>query len=330
MKKKKHAFFSFFIAGVLLIGSTSAAFADSKAELKKEYEFTVKNADHLEYDAPEKIKENGKTYKLLNIKYEIVEDNIVEITKRVKTSDKNDFPRTIKERVNGKILTLTAKTEAPQWKEVKADSVIKTQEYGSRAEIPQTIEETKIGSDGKQKAITLEFTGVENRFRTETFSAPAKFYSATKGGEKYSFNGKIVKVSGSSPTWNGYKDDVKDYLGVKGNSNYTIEGARWTSSSKPVGEQYVRTATYVGIKVVPLYVATFTESEATAKAYTADVTYAAIDPELEIKAKVIATYDRIIGMREIIMIGGGVAVLAIAAAAIIFFLHRRKRSNLRW
>ncbi|MFR8071237.1 MAG: hypothetical protein ACLU7V_01085 [Anaerovoracaceae bacterium] len=55
--KKKNRCFSFFIAGALLIGSASFAFAEAKADLIKEYEYEAENVRDLSYDAPEELKE---------------------------------------------------------------------------------------------------------------------------------------------------------------------------------------------------------------------------------------------------------------------------------
>ena len=323
MRRKRKFILPFFLAGALLIGSASAVFASSGADLIKEYEYKADTTVNPSYDAPERLKEGGKTYELTDIKYEIVRDNFIEVEKTVKLSDKNKLEKTIDhELADGSKARLTAESNI-SWSEATADGIIRTQEYKNRSEIPEQITGTKPGADGEEIEITLKLSDTENLSRTENFAAPATFYAPSPDATKYQFNGKTVTISGS-PVWSSYKSDVKDYLGINGN-DYQITGGSWSSDFTKQGDKYVRTARYTGTKTVPFFRATYTETDDTTKIYTANVKYTGTSGKAVIKA--IASYDRVLGAREYIMIGVGVLILAIAAAAILFIIGKRRRRN---
>lgn len=320
--KKKNRCFSFFIAGALLIGSASFAFAEAKADLIKEYEYEAENVRDLSYDAPEELKEEGKTYRLLSVEYEVIKDNEIKVMKHVETSDRDDFDREIKHELpSGKTVTLKAEDDI-SWKEKTVDAVTVTQEYKSRSDVPQQITSQKESEDGEMVDITLALSGIEDYSRKKAFSAPATFYTPVRGGSMYRFNGKVVTITGGSPVWSGYQADVKEYLGLNGNE-YAVTGGSWSDGYTLSGGQYVRHATFTGTKSVPLYRATFTETDDTAKVYTAEIAYAGLDGKAKIKA--IASYEKVLGVREYIMIGAGILVLALLIAAAIYLIGRRRK-----
>lgn len=309
---------------LLLICSTSFVFAANN--IVREYEFKAVDPDNLKYDVPEKVTEDGKTYKFQNVKYEIIEGQTIEVTERVRTNDKEDYAKSIEHKLpSGKTVTLYAE-DGISWKEDEAEGIVRTQEYRSQNDIPQSIIDTKPEGNGNETEITLTLSGVESYSRTESFQAPATFYTPVRGGSMYQFNGKVVTINNGNPVWSGYQDDVKDYLGLNGNT-YSITGGNWSDDYTLTGGQYVRHATYIGTRSVPRYRATFTETDATTTVYTADVTYSGIDPDKEVTAKAIVTYERGIGTREIIFIGAGIVIIALAVASILLFISRRKKKH---
>lgn len=300
----------------MIFGSTSTAFAKETNEVTKTYTFHPESKSNLKYDVPQKIDKDGKEYKLKDVKYKINDKKSKEVTKSVTSISKEKYPKTLTDTVSGREVTLVAET--PQWKEVNAEGLIKTIEYKNESDIPQTIKDSKPSSDGSQIEITMQLTGTEALSKTEEFSAPAKFYSPYPDSTQYMFNGKIVELSGNSPEWGDYKADVKEYLGLNGNT-YQISSGRWTSQPVKQGDQYVRTAIFAGTKQVPFYRATYKETADTTRQYTADITYSYIT------AEAVAVYEPVdnTSIDKII----AVLVFAIAVSLIIFFLKKREKKS---
>lgn len=325
MKQKilKHIFPVILIV-TLLFGSVSFVFGEvegkAKADLVKNYTFYSTDYKNPKYDAPKEIEEKGKKYELKNISYRVLNEPI-EVTKHVKLKDKNEAELSVTENINGKDITLTANPAEIEWKETKEETTVKFKEYKSRSSIPKSIKSTKTDSSGNKVDVTLTLTETKNISKTEKFSAPAKFYSPTENGKLYMFNGKKVNISGSSPIWNTYKDDVKAYLGLNGNT-YSITGGSWTSEPVKSGDRYVRTASFTGTKVVPLYRATFTETADTTTVYEADVTYVDTNGA---KVKAVAEYDRVLNMTKIIAVGIGILILAGVLVALFLYLAKKRK-----
>lgn len=300
----------------MIFGSTSTAFAKETNEVTKTYTFHPESKSNLKYDVPQKIDKDGKEYKLKDVKYKINDKKSKEVTKSVTSISKEKYPKTLTDTVSGREVTLVAET--PQWKEVNAEGLIKTIEYKNESDIPQTIKDSKPSSDGSQIEITMQLTGTEALSKTEEFSAPARFYSPYPDSTQYMFNGKIVELSGNSPEWGNYKADVKEYLGLNGNT-YQISSGSWTSQPVLQGDQYVRTASFTGTKQVPFYRATYKETADTTRQYTADITYSYIT------AEAVAVYEPVkdTAIDKII----AVLVFAIAVSLIIFFLKKREKKS---
>lgn len=304
---------------LLIFGSTSTAFAKEENEITKTYTFYPESKSNLKYDVPEKIDKDGKEYELKDVKYRINDKKSKEVTKSV-TSTSKKYPKTLKDTVSGTEVTLVAET--PQWKEVNAEGLIKTIEYKNESDIPQTIKDSKPSSDGTQIEITMQLAGTEALSRTEEFSAPAKFYSPYPDSTQYMFNGKIVELSVNSPEWGDYKADVKEYLGLNGNT-YQISSGSWTSQPVKQGDQYVRTASFTGTKQVPFYRATYKETADTTRQYTADITYSYIT------AEAVAVYEPVdnTSIGKIIAIGAGVIVFVILVIALIYLLSKKRKEK---
>lgn len=306
------------LLGVLLItSSTSLVFGAS--QITKTYDFNPESETYLHYEVPKTIKERGKEYKLKDVNYAINEEQTIRETKKIKTIDKEKYPKTITKKVNGETYILTAPADI-NWKETSYDEVTKVQEFLNKNDIPQQINSTKKDENDEDIDIVLNLTDVREKTRTESFTAPAKFYSYVKEHNEYVFNGKTVVVSNSSPTWSGYKDDVKEYLGLNG-SQYVITGGKWTSELTASGDKFVRTASYTGTRTVPLYEATFVESDETSKGYTADVTYSYL------VATATAVYEPAFSKAAIIAIGAGVVILIIGLICILYTIAKRKRED---
>ncbi len=318
MKKR---ILTFALSALLTFGSASCVFAESKAELVKEYNFKSSGGE-LKYDAPEKIREGGRTYKLTGIEYR-TNDN-VSIRKTYRTANKEDF----KPEDTIRHITKSGKKISLQLQDItwKTEEVEYMQQYSSQREIPghrmQTVElEGKENDKKEELEVELRLTGVADKSRVEEFAAPATFYGSAPDVRKFSFGDKIIMVSEDSPIWEGYEEDVKEYLGVSDGS-YAVTGGSWEGDFKETDNGYVRTAIFTGTKDVPVYEATFK-----GVIHEVTATYTGTDPDLATDATATASYERAFGLRESIMIGAGVLVSALAAAAILFLIRRRRREN---
>lgn len=326
-KKNLTTFFSFLLSVLLILGSTSVSFADEKnSSLVKEYEFKTDYVDDLSYDAKEKIKQDGKTYKLVSIDYEVVKDNTIKVKKKISTTDKSKYEKSVEYQLpSGKMIKLHIRDKIKWKKHVSA--VTKTQEYRSLNVVPEEINTTKETPDGSVIDIVLSLSDTENFTRVEKFSSPANFYAYMENAVMYMFNGEKVRIAGNTPVWSGYQDDVKRYLGLNG-SAYEITGGVWSTSFVPYGEdQYIRTATFTGTKSTPLVRATFVETDETANMFVADVTYVGFDPDNRSVACAFASYERCIGTKEAVAIGVGVLILILGTVTALYIVAKRKRNE---
>lgn len=296
---------------ILLVVSGAGTSVFGASQLKKEYKFYPDSENHLEYNVPKTLEKDGKTYNLIDVTYRV--DDTIRISQKVTTKDK-DYPKNITKTVKGEQVVLTANEDNIKW-EKKVDSVKRVQEYKNRGDIPDSIDATK-----NDKKIKLELINIEDTSKNENFAAPAKFYAPNPNETVYKFNGKIVTIKGKTPTWAGYKEDVKSYLGLKGNT-YSVTGGKWTSEFKKDGDMYIRTATYTGSKIVPVYRATFVETADTSTTYTAEIEYD------RIAATAVATYETKSSLGKIIAIGAGAAILIALIIALLYLIAKRHRSE---
>ena len=325
MKKKKiiSLALAFCIAAVPCF-----SFADSK-DMTKEYKFTSDTdvITDLSYDAPEKIKEDGKTYKLKDIEYKVIgESKPLTEKKKVITRSKDDFDKKLIVKRDGKEVTLKADTDAIEWETSDTLKTTKSQEYKEGDVIPQSISSTKVDSEGNTVDITLNLKGTVKSTKKENFSTPAHFYSYTKDTRVYTFHGKKITVNENSPTWDGYKNDVAKALGLNGNE-YTITGGSWTNVKKD-GDQYVRTATYTGTRTMHIVTANYEETEATAgKEYSANVTYVEADFEPEYTVNAIASYKQCLSTAVKVALGAGLALMLLAAVMILWTIAKKRKNE---
>lgn len=328
MIKKRNKPISLFIiittCALLIFSSASVAFAAEKQYLIKEYNFETDYVDDLSYTPQEKIKKDGKTYKVASVEYKVIKDNTTKIKKKISTTNKNDYEKTIGHKLpSGKTIKLMIRNKV-RWKE-HLQAVTKEQEYKALSDVPEIIRDTKEDPAGNTIDIVLSLSETEPFTRVEKFSSPAKFYAYMETGVMYMFNGKKIMTAKDAPTWPSYEEDVKSYLGLNG-SAYKITGGSWNDSFVPYGqEQYVRTATYTGTKSTPLIRATFTETDDTARMFVADITYVGYDPDNRSKACAVVSYERTIGTKEAIMIGAGIAIIVAALVAILYLIAKRRK-----
>ena len=224
------------------------------------------------------------------------------------------------------ILNLKEGDEGIEWKSIYRSPKVMTREYASLSEIPSSLIST-VNENGKTINVTCNKSDVKKKSKTAVFSAPAKFYGYPDS-DIFSFNGKRVRITSNNPVWNGYKKDVAQYLGSKG--NYNITGASWSTNMKPYQDMYVREARFTGTKTVPFYEATYVESNATRNLYEATVTYEGINPNQKLEAEATVTYKMVekglTTFQKVLIAAAGVMVLI---AVIILILFRSKKKERR-
>ena len=306
--------FSLFTAGT--------AFADD-GYLTKEYPFTAESEEDLTYDCPEEISEGGKTYVLEDVEYEVIPGDTVSVTRDIKI-DAEKLEKEITETIDGKTYTLVAVD--PKWekKEIKKEpeeTLFLTKEYPYGDAIPETV------SDGGK---TFTKKSEETLSRTETWQAPANFSASDTSAKVYSFNGKLVTINGTDPVWDGYTDDLKDYLGISGN-DYGITGISWDGGFTGTDGNYSRTATVTGTRTVYYNSVTYSyqEEKDPEYEYTAKVTY--IDKnadESTINAVAIAKYkEKSTFPVKAVAIGCGIAIVAAAGSSILYVLAKKNKKD---
>lgn len=313
--------FSFFIIFLLVFSMGISAYAETtyhkekSGKVKAEKEISVNGGDIPSADFEEKIKKDGKTYKLINVSYKVIEKRKPVIyTKTITLSDKSKLKREITKTIDGKSYDLTVIKE-PKWKDKSISERTETREYASKDRVPQNL-----SVEGKK----LNLVNVKETTKKDTYSAPITFYSNSKNTNLYYFNGKVVSLQNGQPRWAGSESDIKNRLGIN-NRQYSINSVNWQGGYTKTANGYVRRATVSGTKVIPVAVATFQTERKTN--YTAKVTYTDSQfPDGETKTLATATYEKEgLTVQDYIKIGAGVLILALGIAFLIWWLRKKNK-----
>lgn len=290
---------------------------NTEGDITKTYTYISSDRYGKDKDIAKHITDGGKTYKLKDVKYEV---EPLSLKRDVKTGADKKFDKNIKAEVEGKEFSFVSSADIKWIKEAERKEITKDVEYLKQADIPKEIQEGDY---------TLKLNTVEEKSRTENFTAPALFISYSKDATEYYFNGKRVSI-GSVPVWEGYAEDINKYLGVNG-ANYLITGSSFTGENLPSGSadgHYERTAIYSGTRQVPYYLANYTYSgdDLENVSYKASVLYTSTDGY---KVKATAYYEKE-GMslkQKILVFSAGILVLAVAAAIVIVLAKRKKKKD---
>jgi len=295
---------------ITLVFTSFAApvFAADEKTLTYDYYFEADSADDLSYSADEEeLVIDGKHYRLTDVKCELYSEPITE-KKSLKSKNKEAEPY-ITKMVEGTEIKLYAPSNI-EWTD---NSVEYKQEYKTEAEVP----ETAVVEDKE-----LALKSIEPGSRTENVSTTAKFYSDDPNTREYIFNGKTVILRGSDPEWDGYINDYAEYLGIKNDNDYAINGSYWNGAAVKTDGGYVRTATIYGTKTVNYVIATYGLKDDDEK-YTAEITYTS-----KYIGHAVATYDRYMTTKQkLIYAGVGLALLALLATSILFILKRKREED---
>ena len=304
---------------IILTLSSTTVFADSnvikkdKNTIEKTYKYVSNGENKKDKSIEKKIKYDGKEYVLKDIKYD---NKPIEIKEKVKVENKEDYLKIIEKDIYGKRVKFKAK--GVKWDDKEKISLSESIEYQNRGDIKNEIEK-----DGH----VLKLENITSKTKTETFNAPAVFYSYDKDTNEYIFEGKTVHI-GNTPLWDGYQRDIKEYLGINGN-DYSILGGTFTSENILVDEStnlHQRTAIYRGSKIVPYYLATYQfNGEDNLKEHEGEITYVA-DGYYKTNADVTYTVTESL-MAKILKYGLGILVLGTAVALILFLLKKKKKED---
>lgn len=317
MKRRQIGFF-FFIALMLF----NVSFAESEGEVKElpsgkikiEHRFDQNGADNLSYQYKEHVKYKGGKYKLVKKRYEIIKKNDpVSVYVNVNLKDKAKLKKTITKTIDGVKYTLTA--QSPKWKVIKENIKTYTRQYPSKNSVPE-----RLNVSGSE----FSLVGIKNETKIERYNTPLTFYAVNKRTNLYSFQGRLIKLKGNTPTWDGYERDIRRKLGENG-SDYSISNVRWRGGFVKSGKNYVRVATVQGRKVIPMAVATFQNINPN-QSYRARVKY--VDekyPQGKVSAMCICTYEKDNSfIKKLIAVGVGLLVISIAMASILYLMKRKK------
>ena len=307
MKRNK---FKIFLSMLLIVlFSTTCIFANSDKEKTYLVEYIGGRDDTK---AEKRLKEKGKEYVLKDVK---VNEKPFEIKKNVTKDEKGEYPKEIKYWYKGKVYKLKALKENFKEEKEKREEYI---EYRSRADIKNAITKDNLIYSLEQ---------VSQNSKTEDFKAPAVFTKYGIDSNEYIFNGKRVVVD-DSPAWQGYENDIKDYLGINGNS-YSITGGRFTSGNILVDEaeeKYERKAEFYGRKSVPVYTAKYVfEDEKTSS--KGEVTYGIKGAKKIEKTLIYEEVQKKITLKEILAYGAGILVVSLGIGYILYILAKKNKKR---
>lgn len=307
MKRNK---FKVFLSMLLIfLFSTTCIFANSDKEKTYLVEYIGSRDDTK---AEKRLKEKGKEYVLKDVK---VNEKPFEIKKNVTKDEKGEYPKEIKYWYKGKVYKLKALKENFKEEKEKREEYI---EYQSRADIKKAITKDNL---------TYSLEQVSQNSKTEDFKAPAIFTKYGIDSNEYIFNGKRVVVE-DSPAWQGYENDIKDYLGINGNS-YSITGGRFTSGNVLVDEaeeKYERKAEFYGRKSVPVYTAKYVyEDEKTSS--KGEVTYGIKGAKKIEKTLIYEEVQKKITLKEILAYGAGILVVSLGIGYILYILAKKNKKR---
>lgn len=318
MKSKANKIVSLFFALIMVFVSTALSYA-ANTDITKTDIFYSKTKDY-NYAADKEIRQNGKTYKLKNIKYELVADKGAEI-KNVKLENLTEekAPGTKNFKVKGKKVAFILDKDNTKFEKNKKEGI-----YVYSARDPKNFKADQTRAVKDKEGNT--FTGtLESVSKGAVYRKPITIDGEFRGdvGSQYFYfanTGTLWPYNASAPVWNGYQADILAYLNLDA-SAYRITGGSWTGS-RVSGNTLIRTARFIGTSNVCDYTATYVDGT-DGDGYTANAVY--LSPY---KVKAIATYEQAgLTTMQKVLIGAGILVLAIAIALILYFLKRKKREE---
>ena len=273
--------------------------------LEKTYTFTSESKDS-KYVKNQEITEGGKKYKAAKTEYKVLEEIKPEVIKDYTNLSKQEVPQEIND--EGQTYKL---------KEVNYESseISETKSFSSKENIPETISISRDGNTYEGQLIDAHNS--LSTTQSESFSIPATFYGDANV-DTYEINGKEIPAT-NAPEFSGYKNEILTYLGLDP-SVYTLLSGRWDGGYQTAadGETY-RNAIFTGTKTATIYNATYK-----ANVYTAKAVYVSDAPNMYKISATVFYEPTGWSLLTKILIGVGLAIVAMTIAAIIIFLKRKK------
>ena len=313
------------LAVCLLVVTTTTTVSAAEQPLQKEYTFTSETAN-FSYPAKKKLKEEGESYTLKGIQYEILEETEVYQSRKETYSGLSEKQVPLKRnyRIDGREVILRADAEDVTYSE---NTETWTQTLTGRTSRPQFAQTRAVSIDGKTYEATLMGTSQEDAPKPYTAtvrfsgSPDADFYlDWGKKRKKLTLKQKQQEIG---PAWNGYQEDIASYLDLPEGS--TVGSGRWSSGWQEENGRSVRYATFTGTRPAANYTAIYQYTT-----YDATVTYHndAEPGERLYQVKAICSYEKETSLLDTLLhIGAGVLVLALLVSGILLLLRKKRRET---
>lgn len=303
----------FLLISIMLF--TNLSFAKEKV-VKTKIIYT--NNKHYEYEADKEYKENGKSYRIVDTKYEILKTP-EELNKSVeiKNLKNKKAPETKVFNINENKVKLYLDANKTKYTKTPTEEIYV---YEARDPYSFTADENREfeTAEGETVKGTLKETIKGNIYKSSV-NIPGRFSGAAESEYFYFVGtGNLWPLNTNAPIWKGYETDILTYLGLNPES-YGITGGRWTSKSNSNGV-ITRTASFTGTKNVCDYSCVYS-IEGGSDTYTANATYSGY------MIKAITTYEPYMSLAKKILIGAGFGVFAIAFATILAWIVKRKNKE---
>ena len=308
-----------FAAGKPLTKSVTIV-ADSK-EYKKEAEKSFQK----------KITENGKSYELVDIAYNIVDQEYTETL--TKTVEMQSEPHLTMEEGGITYALVSKNTKETVRQPAATQTVTGWDEYDhavTAANVPATkVVHAKNDVTGEMEDVTCSLTGITQtgtKTVTNTMSLTFSDYDASY----YEWNGHLTPRNDSTPALSGYEAELLSSVGATSGSRIT--SINWVGSPYTGSDGVVyRDATANVEQQIQVYRANYsgaiTTPEEKEVIYTA--TYSAPDQDGAVEYKVVATatYNPVTSIIPMVVTGVGILIFILLVVAVLYILRKRKKEK---
>ncbi len=336
-KKMSKRFFSFLLAGILTVPLQAYA----AETITKEQEFTASADSEKEFarhtDFEEEIKEDGKTYILKDVSYEVLSKKYLDKKEKtiesgvVRDGETYEPAKTLTEDGITYTLVSTEPVEA-ETGEAYEQTVTAYEDYYypvTAADVPgQKIVPAVNEKTGETQEVTCIFSGISGAGTVEIQNQMAitvEDYDAAY----YEWNGNLIPRNDASPALDGYEAQLLADAGAQEGSRIT--GIAWSGEPYTVNGTVYRNATATVQQTVPVYRANYIGEirEEAEKGAVYRNTYEADDPEgeVELNVKAVALYERQMSNVPYILAGAAIAACAVLLAAVLLVLSKKRKKE---
>lgn len=328
----------FLISSLILNGFTVLASngqSGKPKEITKTYEYTTKKENEKQGKFDKTIKEQGATYKLKDIQYEVVSKEAEKVTKEmhyqttsepvIKGSEGTEEKTITKDGITYTLDTVNEVETEPYIQEVTGYTDY--QYEVSNSTVPQQKEVTaKNEKTGEDETVTCQLNGVEQT-GTNWVDSYIDITFESYNSKIFNWQGISIKNEDTNVPLSGYEAQLLSSVGLD-NSNAKVISTYWTSEAYTSNGIVCRDARANIQKQVPIYRATYIgkiqssmvirEAIYKGQQITTDeknVTY-------HMKATAVYTQDNML-----LYIGIGIFIAAILLILILFILAKKKKEK---